>query len=93
MAQAENPRTVQLQIEVPRALKQRLEFAASLRGMSLAEFVIWSAKEGANRAVEQSRTLKLSGRASAAFAKLLLNPPRPNPKAIAAARRYKKIPR
>jgi uncharacterized protein (DUF1778 family) len=51
--------------------------------------VVQSAQEVANRTIRENEILTLSERARVAFAELLLNPPRPNRKAIAAAKRYK----
>ena len=81
--------TARLEARISPDLKRRLEYAASLRGASLTEFVVQSAQEAAARAIRESETLSLSERARVAFAEMLLNPPRPNRKAIAAARRYK----
>jgi len=50
---------------------------------------VQSAQEAAARTIRENEVLTLSERARASFAELLLNPPRPNRKAIAAARRYK----
>lgn len=48
-----------------------------------------SAQEAATRAIRENEVLTLSERARATFAELLLNPPKPNRKAMAAAKRYK----
>ena len=76
-------------MRIPPSVKHRLEYAASLRGTSLTEFVIQSAHEAASRTIRENRVLTLSERARTEFVRLLLNPPRPNRKAIAAAKRYK----
>jgi uncharacterized protein (DUF1778 family) len=72
-------------------VKQRLEYAASLRGASLTEFVVQSAQEAATRAIRENEVLTLNERASIAFAEFLLNPPGPNETAMAAAKRYKSM--
>jgi uncharacterized protein (DUF1778 family) len=59
-----------------------------LRGSSLTDFVIQSAQEAATHTIRENEVMALSERASAAFAELLLNPPGPNQKAMASARRY-----
>jgi len=89
MPQLQTARAARLEARSPPALKQRLEYAASLRGSSLTDFVIQSAQEAATRAIRENEALALSERASVAFAEFLLNPPGPNHKAMAAARRYK----
>jgi len=89
MPQLQTARAARLEARITPDLKRRLEYAASLRGASLTEFVVQSAQEAATRAIRESEVLTLSERARVAFAQLLLNPPRPNRKAIAAAKRYK----
>lgn len=81
-------RTARLEARISPALKRRLEYAASLNGATLTEFVLQSAQEAAARAIRENDVLALGERARKAFAETLLNPPRPNRKAIAAARRY-----
>jgi uncharacterized protein (DUF1778 family) len=89
MPQVETSRAARLEARISPAMKRRLEHAASLRGTSLTEFVIQSAYEAASRAIRESEVLTLSERARHDFVQLLLNPPRPNRKALAAAKRYK----
>jgi len=89
MPRAETTRAARLEARISPAMKQRLEYAASLRGTSLTEFVIQSAHEAATRTIRENEALTLNEEASAAFAELLLNPPPPNRAALAAAKRYK----
>jgi uncharacterized protein (DUF1778 family) len=89
MPQTQAIRAARLEARISPDLKRRLEYAASLRGATLTEFVVQSAQEAAARTIRENEALILSERARVAFAKLLLNPPRPNRKALAAARRYK----
>jgi uncharacterized protein (DUF1778 family) len=89
MPQLQTARAARLEARISPALKRRLEYAASLRGASLTEFVVQSAQEAATRAIRENEVLTLSEEARVAFAKFLLNPPRPNRKALAAAKRYK----
>jgi uncharacterized protein (DUF1778 family) len=88
MPQVETRRAARLEARVSPAMKRRLEYAASLRGTTLTEFVIQSAHEAASRAIRENEVLTLSERARKNFVQLLLNPPRPNRKALAAAKRY-----
>ncbi|MGA3080046.1 MAG: DUF1778 domain-containing protein [Terracidiphilus sp.] len=88
MPQPQTARVARLEARISPDLKRRLEYAASLRGASLTEFVVQSAQEAATRTIRENEVLVLSERASIAFAELLLNPPRPNEKAMAAAKRY-----
>jgi uncharacterized protein (DUF1778 family) len=91
MPQLQTARAARLEARISPELKRRLEYAASLRGASLTEFVVQSAQEAAARTIREHEVLTLSERASIAFAELLLNPPQPNPKAVAAAVRYKAL--
>jgi uncharacterized protein (DUF1778 family) len=82
-------RAARLEARITPELKRRLEYAASLRGASLTEFVVQSAQEAAARTIRENEVLTLSESAREAFAGLLLNPPPPNRTAMAAAQRYK----
>jgi uncharacterized protein (DUF1778 family) len=89
LAQPQTARISRLEARIPSELKRRLEYAASLRGSSLTEFVVQSAQEAASRTIREHEVLSLSEEARVAFAEFMLNPPRPNRRALAAARRYK----
>lgn len=89
MAQTQTARAARLEARISPELKRRLEYAASLRGATLTEFVVQSAQEAATRTIRENEVLTLSAGARVAFAEMLLNPPRPNRKALAAAKRYK----
>ena len=89
MPQPQTTRAARLEARISPDLKRRLEYAAFLRGATLTEFVVQSAQEAATRTIRENEVLTLSEDARVAFAQLLLNPPHPNRKAMAAARRYK----
>jgi len=89
MPQLHKLRSARLEARVSPELKRRLEYAASLLGSSLTEFVIRSAQEAASFAIREHEMLTLGEGARTAFAQFLLNPPRPNRNALAAAKRYK----
>jgi len=91
MPELQTARVARLEARISPDLKRRLEYAASLRGATLTEFVVQSAQEAATRTIRENEVLTLSERASAAFAEFLLNPPRPNQQAMAAAKRYKTL--
>lgn len=88
MPQPKTARVTRLEIRISPELKRRLEYAATLRGVLVAEFVVQTAQEAATRTIRENEVLTLSERARVPFAELLLNPPRPNRKAIAAARKF-----
>jgi uncharacterized protein (DUF1778 family) len=89
MPRANSTRAARLEARIAPELKRRLEYAASLRGASLTEFVVRSAHEAAIRTIRENDVLTLSEQGRTKFAELLLNPPPPNQRALAAARRYK----
>jgi uncharacterized protein (DUF1778 family) len=89
MTQLQTTRAARLEARISPELKRRLEYAASLRGSSLTDFVIQSAQEAATRTIREHEVLTLSEEASVAFAELLLNPPAPNSAAMNAAKSYK----
>jgi len=89
MSVTRSAKFARLEARISPDLKRRLEYAASLRGSTLTDFVVQSAQEAATRTIRENETLVLSERARAAFAELLINPPAPNQKAMAAAKFYK----
>jgi uncharacterized protein (DUF1778 family) len=70
--------------------KKTIEMAARIRGTTVTEFVVSSAKEAALRAIRENEVLVLNEQARKVFVETLLHPPKPNAKALAAARRLKK---
>jgi len=69
--------------------KRRIEYAASLKGTSISDFMVSSADDAAVRAIEQHEVWTLKGRDREAFVKALLHPPAPSPRMKAAVRRYR----
>jgi len=69
--------------------KRRIEYAASLKGTSISDFLVSSADDAAVRAIEQHEVWTLTGRDREAFVKVLLRPPAPSARMKAAARRYR----
>ena len=70
--------------------KRRIEYAASLKGASVSEFIVSSADAAAAHAIEQHEVWTLASRDRAAFVKALLHPPAPSARMKAAARRYRR---
>lgn len=89
MPQAHTTRAARLAARISPELKRRLEYAASLRGSTLTDFVVQSAQEAAARAIREHEILTLSEEASVAFAEMLLNPVAPNAAAMGAAKSYR----
>jgi len=69
--------------------KRRIEYAASLKGSSISDFLVSSADDAAVRAIEQHEVWALTGRDREVFVKALLRPPAPSSRMKAAARRYR----
>jgi len=79
-----------LETRLPSEAKQQIEYAAQLQGRSVSDFVVAAALDQASKVIEQQKIVRLSIENSVALAEAILNPPEPNAKAIAAARRYRK---
>src|SRR5579862_2162809 len=68
--------------------KRRIEYAASLRGTSVSDFIVLSADDAAARAIREHEVWTLAGRDREVFVQALLDPPAPSARMKAAARRY-----
>lgn len=79
--------TERLEARVDRDQKVFFQRAASLRGISLKEFMVASMREAAMRTIEEHE-LVLSAREQRIFVDLLVNPPKPNDALRAAAEDY-----
>lgn len=82
-------RKERLDARVTREEKDAIETAASLRGVSFSDFVRIATKEAAMNTIREYELLVLNDKSRKEFVEALLNPPKPNEKARAAARRYK----
>jgi uncharacterized protein (DUF1778 family) len=70
------------------AQKERIEYAASLKGTSVSDFMVQSAEAAAVVAIREHETWTLTTQDRDLFVNALLNPPEPNERIRAAARRY-----
>jgi uncharacterized protein (DUF1778 family) len=70
--------------------KYRIEYAASIKGTTLSDFIIGSADAAATRAIQEHETWTLSGKDREVFVNAFLDPPEPSQRMKAAAARYKK---
>jgi len=82
-------RSERLDARVSRKEKDLIETAASLRGISVTDFLRTTVTDAAHRIISESETLILAERSRKIFVDTLLNPPKPNAAAIAAARRLR----
>ncbi len=83
------PRTERLDARVSREEKEMIETAANLRGTSFSDFVRMVTKEAALKTIREHEVLTLSDESRRVFVEALLNPPKPNAKLKAAARRLR----
>ncbi len=82
-------KSARLDARVSQKEKDLIEAAASLRGISVTDFLRTTATDAAHRIIRESEVLTLSERSRKIFVEALLNPPTPNDAAITAARRLK----
>ena len=68
--------------------KARIERAASLKGLSISDFMVQHAEAAAIRTIEEHDTWVLSERDREVFFAALENPPEPSPRLIAAIDLY-----
>lgn len=69
--------------------KERIEQAASIKGLSVSDFIVQHADEAAIKTIESHNSWVLSRRDMEFFVETLLNPPEPSARMKAAAKRYK----
>jgi uncharacterized protein (DUF1778 family) len=90
MAMASAMRSERLDARVTPEEKETIETAASLRGTSSSDFVRMAVREAALNTIREHEVLTLNQESRRVFIEALLNPPKPNQKALAAAKRFKK---
>lgn len=79
-----------LEARVTAEQKQLIARAAALRGSSVTEFIVASAREATAETIKDFEILTLNDEARDAFVNAVLRPPAPNAAARKAARRYAK---
>ncbi len=80
-----------LDARVSREQKKVIERAASLVGRSVTDFVVTSAQEKAEETIRKHEMMSLTVRDSVTFVEALLDPPEPNERLRAGARRYREF--
>jgi len=70
--------------------KRRIERAASLRGLSVSDFIVQHADQAAKDIIQEETMWKLSERDYKAFMESILHPPEPNSYLKAAMAKYRK---
>ncbi len=71
--------------------KLRIERAASLKGLSVSDFIVQQADEAAIRTIQLHTSWNLNDTDRDFFLQSLLNPPKPGSRLKAAAKRYKQL--
>lgn len=89
MLNESNPPTARLEARVPRELKEILQQAAQIEGVTLTDFVIMSVHQAAKQTIERHQSLTLTLKQSEAFLNALKNPPAPNAALEAAFKRHR----
>lgn len=69
--------------------KARIERAATLKGLSVSDFMVQNADEAAIRTIQEYETWTLNATDRNLFVEALLSPPAPNARLRSAAKRYK----
>jgi uncharacterized protein (DUF1778 family) len=69
--------------------KKRIEHAASIKGMSVSDFIVQNADEAATRTIQEHEAWVLSDRDRDLFVNALLNPPEPGERLKEAVKRYR----
>ncbi|HEY6350446.1 MAG TPA: DUF1778 domain-containing protein [Candidatus Angelobacter sp.] len=69
--------------------KWRIEYAASLKGTSISDFMVSSADDAAIHTIQQHEVWNLTGRDREVVVEALLHPPAPSQRMRAAVRRYR----
>ena len=77
-----------IEARVQPAQKDRIEYAASLKGTSVSDFIVQSADAAAVTTIREHETWTLTNEDRHLFVNALLNPPEPNKRMRAAAERY-----
>ena len=70
--------TSRLEARLPANVHSMLKRAADLEGRSLTDFVVSAAHAAAQKSIENAELLRLSAADQAVFAKVLMNPVKPN---------------
>jgi uncharacterized protein (DUF1778 family) len=78
-----------LEARITAEQKDLLREAATLRGVTLTDFVVASAYEAAVRTIRERQVIELGREDQSVFVSALLNPDEPNEKLRAAARRHR----
>lgn len=79
-----------LNFRLPAEIKERIEDAALVSGLTVTDFAINALANSADAVLEKQQTRTLSNRDRDIFLEMLENPPEPNEALLKAAKEYKK---
>jgi uncharacterized protein (DUF1778 family) len=77
-----------LSVRLPAHIKERIERAAVVSGLTITDFAISVLADSADEVLERHNTRTLSDRDRDSFLKMIDNPPKPNEALKRAAKRY-----
>lgn len=80
------PATKRINTRFPAGLAEKIEYAAALRGLAVAAFIQEAVAERADRVIEAEAQWQLTREEAANIATMLGKPPKPNKKALEAAK-------
>lgn len=86
---ATSPKKERLEFRCTTRQRELIDKAVRLSGRSVTDFVLDAVQEAAMETIKSFETMQVNADDSVALAKALLNPPKPNAKLRAAARRYR----
>lgn len=69
--------------------KKRIERAATIRGMSVSDFIVQNADEAAIRTIQEQQSWTLLAEDRDRFVDALLNPPEPSARLKSSLQRYR----
>lgn len=84
-------RDTRLDVRISRETKALCERAAAIQGRNLTDFVVSSVVDAARQVVRERELADLTRQDRMAFVEALLNPPAPNARLRAAAKRYEQV--
>ena len=84
-----HPSGLRVTARISEKIRDRLEQAAVLAGLTLNQFLVNAALKEANALIEQERVINLSLKDAEVFFNAIDNPPAPHDKLVALAQRYK----
>jgi len=88
MEKLEQKKDERITARVSASIREKLEYAASLQGATLNQFLVSSAIHEAEHVIERERVLHLNQKESEVYLRLLAEPPQPNERLMAAFRSY-----